>query len=107
MFVFTQKGIVIKVFYFRALIGAALMVVYDFALEPAAIDMDMWNWGGPVPMQNYIAWFIISFVLIWFADKTEMVNRKNKIAAPLFFIQLLFFILLNVWMFMNNTWDLL
>lgn len=93
--------------YFRALIGAALMVVYDFALEPAAIDLDMWNWGGAVPMQNYIAWFIISFVLIWFADKTAMVNRKNKIASPLFFIQLLFFILLDVWMIINNTWDLL
>ena len=51
-----------------------LMVVYDFALEPAAIDLNMWDWGGPVPMQNYIAWLVISLVLTWFDDRTGFVN---------------------------------
>jgi len=92
--------------YYRVLIAAAMMVVYDFALEPAAIDLDMWNWGGAVPMQNYIAWFVISFVLLLFADRTHFINRDNKIAAPLFFIQLVFFILLNLWMLIQNIWDL-
>lgn len=91
--------------YFRVLVAAVLMVVYDFALEPAAIDLDMWDWGGPVPMQNYIAWLVISFVLIWFADRTGFVNRKNKIAAPLFFVQLGFFILLDIWMYAKIMWD--
>lgn len=90
--------------YFRVLVAAVLMVIYDFALEPAAIDLDMWDWGGPVPMQNYIAWLVISFVLIWFADRTGMVNRKNKIAAPLFFVQLGFFILLDIWMYAKIIW---
>jgi putative membrane protein len=83
--------------YFRAILGASLMVVYDIVLEPAAIDLKMWDWGGPVPMQNYIAWFIISFLLICFADRFKLVNRLNKTASPLFFIQLLFFIILNLW----------
>ncbi len=82
--------------YFRAIIGAAMLVVYDFALEPAAISLGMWNWGGPVPLQNYIAWLLVSFVMIWFADRFRMVNTENKIAAPLFFIQLAFFIVLDI-----------
>jgi putative membrane protein len=90
--------------YFRVLVAAVLMVVYDFALEPAAIDLDMWDWGGPVPMQNYIAWLVISLILVWFADRTGFVNRKNKIAAPLFFVQLGFFILLDIWMYAKVIW---
>ena len=90
--------------YFRVLVAAVLMVVYDFALEPSAIDLDMWDWGGPVPMQNYIAWLVISLVLVWFADRTGFVNRKNKIAAPLFFVQLGFFILLDIWMYATIIW---
>ncbi|MEX0980449.1 MAG: carotenoid biosynthesis protein [Bacteroidales bacterium] len=90
--------------YFRVLVAAVLMVVYDFALEPAAIDLDMWDWGGAVPMQNYLAWLAISLVLVWFADRTGMVNRQNKIAAPLFFVQLGFFILLDVWIVIRELW---
>jgi bisanhydrobacterioruberin hydratase len=90
--------------YFRVLVAAVMMVVYDFALEPAAIDLDMWDWGGAVPMQNYIAWLVISLVLVWFADRTGMVNRENKIAAPLFFVQLGFFILLDLWIVIRELW---
>jgi putative membrane protein len=90
--------------YFRVLIAAVMMVVYDFALEPAAIDMSMWDWGGPVPMQNYVAWLVIAFILILFADHTRLINKENKIAAPLFFIQLGFFIILDIWMFAKIIW---
>jgi len=92
--------------YFRVLIAAVLMVVYDFALEPAAIDIVMWDWGGPVPFRNYIAWFLISLVMAWFADLTGMVNKQNKIAAPLFFIQLGFFVILDIWMWIKEIWAL-
>lgn len=90
--------------YFRVLVAAVLMVVYDFALEPSAIDLDMWDWGGAVPMQNYIAWLVISLVLVWFADRSGLVNRENKIAAPLFFVQLGFFILLDLWIVIRELW---
>ena len=60
--------------------------------------------GGAVPMQNYLAWLVISLVLVWFADRTGMVNRQNKIAAPLFFVQLGFFILLDVWIVIRELW---
>lgn len=90
--------------YFRILIAAVLMVVYDFALEPSAIDLDMWDWGGAVPMQNYVAWLVISFVLIWFADRSRLVNKENKIAVPLFFVQMGFFILLDLWIVIRELW---
>lgn len=107
MLVYASLVITSKFFekrYFRVLVAAVTMVIYDFALEPFAIDMNMWDWGGPVPMQNYIAWLVISFVLIWFADVTKMVNKKNKIAPALFFVQLGFFILLNSWRFLSELW---
>jgi uncharacterized membrane protein len=47
-----------------ALIGVPVgAVLFDIALEPVAMSvLDYWTWtGGPVPLQNYIAWALISF----------------------------------------------
>jgi putative membrane protein len=86
--------------YFRAVTGAALMVVYDFALEPSAIYLDMWSWqGGAVPLQNYLAWFVVAFLFHLVAGKFGIFDRENKLALPLFFIQLGFFIALDIWIF--------
>ncbi len=91
--------------YFRAIVAAVLMVVYDFALEPAAIYLDMWSWaGGAVPMQNYLAWLILAFLLGSLADWMKLPARENKIALPLFFVQLGFFIGLDLWIFAEKIW---
>jgi putative membrane protein len=91
--------------YFRSIVAASAMVVYDFALEPSAIYFDMWSWaGGPVPLQNYIAWFVIAFILNLIAGRFELVNRNNKFAVPLFFVQIMFFILLDIWIFVEKLW---
>ncbi|MFO7932926.1 MAG: carotenoid biosynthesis protein [Bacteroidales bacterium] len=93
--------------YFRAIVAAALMVVYDFALEPSAIYLGMWSWpGGAVPLQNYLAWFIIAFLLNSLADHLDLPARKNKLALPLFFIQLVFFIALDLWFYISRIWEL-
>jgi len=93
--------------YFRAIVAAALMVVYDFALEPSAIYTNMWTWvTGAVPLQNYLAWFIIAFMLNYLADRLQLPARENKLAMPLFFIQLVFFISLDLWIFAGRIWDL-
>lgn len=91
--------------YFRSIVAAALMVVYDFALEPAAIRLDMWSWeGGAVPLQNYLAWFFIAFLLNYLAGRTGMFRGQNKVAVPLFFIQMAFFILLDVAILLEFLW---
>ena len=86
--------------YFRAVAAAALMVVYDVALEPAAIALDMWTWeGGAVPLQNYLAWFGIAFLFHLVAGRYRLYDLENKLAGPLFFIQMGFFIALDIWIY--------
>ena len=92
--------------YFRAVGAAVLMVIYDFALEPAAMQLDMWNWsGGAVPLQNYLAWFIIAFIFNYVGGRAGTFDRENKLALPLFFIQLGFFIALDLWIYITAIWD--
>ena len=99
-------GKYVEPLYFRSIVAASLMVVYDFALEPAAIRLDMWSWeGGAVPLQNYLAWFMISFGLSYLAGRLHLVARQNKLAVPLFFIQMLFFIVLDLWIVVGVLWD--
>lgn len=82
--------------WLRYLAGSVLMVLYDIALEPVAIRLDMWNWyGEQVPLQNYIGWFLTSFILFVIMDLNVKII-KNKIAAAMFMIQLMFFIILNI-----------
>jgi putative membrane protein len=98
-------GRYVEPIYFRAIVAAALMVVYDFALEPAAIYLDMWSWdGGAVPLQNYLAWGIIGFGLTYLAGKFRLTATENKLATPLFFIQLIFFVILDIWIYASGVW---
>lgn len=78
--------------------GAFLMLLYDYIMEPVAIKLDMWDWpAGSIPLQNYIAWIIISAVMliIFYAAK---IKYTNKIAPFLFFIQMAFFLFLNIYL---------
>ena len=89
-------GMFIRNRWLKIFISSLLMVIYDIALEPVAIRLDMWNWAGKaVPLQNYVAWFVVSFILFIIFEYTVKQSR-NKIAASLFIIQLMFFILLNL-----------
>jgi putative membrane protein len=45
-----------------ALVGL-LMVAFDFVLEEAAIELNYWSWeNNQVPIQNYLAWYILGFL---------------------------------------------
>ncbi|MBS0012262.1 MAG: carotenoid biosynthesis protein [Bacteroidales bacterium] len=75
----------------RALAGAFLMTAYDFVLEPFAMHTGMWSWeGDKVPLSNYIAWFLASFIFIrlMYINPTE---KQNKLGIFLFVYQLAFF----------------
>ena len=42
---------------------ALLMVGFDLLLEPAAVKLNYWVWVKDyIPVQNYLAWFGLSFV---------------------------------------------
>lgn len=81
---------------FRTFLAAILMVLFDIFLEPVAMKMGMWSWsGGEVPLKNYIAWFIISWVFFGLAALLK-IKVRNPVSVPLWIVLLTFFILLNL-----------
>jgi bisanhydrobacterioruberin hydratase len=83
-----------KKWYFPFL-GAALLVIYDFVMEPVAIATDMWSWqGGEIPLKNYITWYVVATLMI-FTLQLFRVSYSNKLAGWLLAIQFLFFLILS------------
>lgn len=81
-------------FFIKAAVAASIMVAYDVFLEPVAIRFAFWDWaGGPVPMQNYIAWWVIAFLMLLGVFK-YVKNLRNPLALYLLGIQTLFFIII-------------
>ncbi len=78
----------------KAAVAATIMVAYDLFLEPVAIRFAFWDWaGGPVPMQNYIAWWVIAFLMLLGVFK-YVKNMRNRTALYILGIQTLFFIII-------------
>ena len=75
----------------NALFGAFLMVFLDFFIEQNAAKFDFWYWkNNVIPIQNYVAWFIISFLLNLVFQKN--INKpSNQTAKAFYVIQILFF----------------
>lgn len=79
----------------KILFGSVVMVVYDLIMEPVAILLDMWSWGGDtIPIQNYIAWFVISLLFLTIMHLFR-VKTQNQVAPWLFGVQAGFFLVLN------------
>jgi putative membrane protein len=82
--------------FIKSISGATALVILDFLIEPVAIKYNFWDWyEGFVPLQNYIAWFIVSFAFLIFFYKLHF-NKENPLAKALFIIQLVFFTLLRI-----------
>lgn len=82
---------------FKALIAALLMVGLDVLIEPVAMKLDFWNWeNGIIPIQNFIGWLVIAFILqlAFFSVLPKKVN--NHVAIVLFGLQVIFFGVLNL-----------
>lgn len=83
-------------FVFSAL-GAMILLGLDLLIEPVAMRFDYWTWsGGNIPLQNYIGWYIVSFLLFWYFSGMDF-KKENKAAIVLLFAQLSFFVVLNIW----------
>jgi putative membrane protein len=78
----------------KSLIGSSILVIFDYVLEPVAIKYDYWTWHhANVPLQNYVGWFVVSFLLLLLFNFLNF-TKNNKLAQTLFVIQFVFFILL-------------
>lgn len=85
-----------------ALTGAAMLTVFDWFMEPVAVNMDMWTWeSATIPIRNYVAWFIFSFFLILIF---QLMNKpeKNRVAAAFLLIQAAFFAALNLIIYLGE-----
>lgn len=72
--------------------AATLMVVLDVFVEPVAVQLDFWTWfGRPVPLRNYVGWWLVSVVLfsVWYALPFRKINR---LAGWLLALQFFFFV---------------
>ena len=77
--------------FFKSFCSAFLMTGLDFLIEPFAIKYRLWVWeSSAVPVQNYLAWFFISF-LIFLLGFQLLPKEKNKVAGWLIVILYMFF----------------
>jgi putative membrane protein len=82
----TSQPIYIKVLY-----GALIMTLFDFLVEPVAIRLNMWSWKAVnPPIENYIAWFIVSAVLLTLFHSLKF-RKDNPVALWLLILQICFF----------------
>jgi putative membrane protein len=77
-----------------ALLSGVLAVVFDLVMEPVAIELDYWTWDNvAVPLQNYIAWGVIAFMisLAYSWAKVDAGGRRGALLEHFFLVQVLFF----------------
>jgi len=85
----------------QVLFAAALMTGLDVLIEPVAIQLDFWSWaGGEIPIQNFVMWFLVA-VVVQFILTLIKPKLEPKIGYVVFGIQLLFFLMLNLFLGSN------
>ena len=79
-----------------ALAAAGLMVGIDFIIEPVAIALDFWQWeGNIVPLQNYLGWLGVAFIIQLIYRKASFV-KSNSVSDFVLLNLILFFAILNL-----------
>lgn len=71
-----------------------LMVLFDVVMEPAAMKLIYWTWLGAssIPIQNFIAWFVISFFFAMTGVRIGLFKEKlPAIVFHAYFAQLIYF----------------
>jgi putative membrane protein len=87
----TGQVFIIKNKVANALSAALLMVGLDFLIEHSAPGLDFWYWkNGTIPLQNYMAWFVISFGMNLLVQK-YFSAKPNPTAKAFYGIQVAFF----------------
>jgi putative membrane protein len=75
----------------KAAAGAILMVALDFLIEPLSGSFDFWHWeGGDIPIRNYVAWFVIAFVMHLFYPLLKE-KGNEQFSIQLYLAQVFFF----------------
>ena len=84
---FFNKNILIVVF------ASIMMVFTDYIIEPLSGYLDFWHWPlEEIPIQNYIAWFVVSLAIQMILVKKNF-KFNTKLCAALLLSQISFFII--------------
>jgi len=79
------------------ILGTALfMTLFDFLLEPAATKLQYWTWkNDTIPLKNYVAWFIISYIFAWIGVQFKILTKHiSKYGMHAYIAQFIYFILI-------------
>lgn len=89
-----MKSMKIRHSILASVLGAFILVGFDFFLEPVAMRFNYWQWDWhEIPVQNYVAWFIVSVILLKFYYALGLKQQKY-IGIAMFASQLIFFVVL-------------
>jgi putative membrane protein len=92
----TLQRTAINTLWARCFFGAALLVLLDILIEPAANTYNYWHWvGGQAPVKNYLGWFSVSFALLLLFEAFK-IKRQNMVAPVLLLSQFVFFLLMFI-----------
>jgi len=84
----------------RILIGALLMVTLDFFMEESAPKFDFWYFtSGSAPLSNYVAWFVLAFILHFILQFFQLSGSKRfsvHVLTSQFFFFIFFYVFYNV-----------
>lgn len=91
-----------------ALGTGVLAVVFDWVMEPVAMHLNYWQWAGnSIPLQNYLAWFVIAAISAIFLVRLERKKRPGprpageNLLSYYVAIQFLFFGMLRLFLLGN------
>jgi bisanhydrobacterioruberin hydratase len=89
----------IKSVSLQVAVAGGFLVLLDYFMEPVAVQLDYWRWtDGYIPLQNYIAWFIVS-ILQFYLIKAFKLEIKGKLIPAIYLIMLSYFMLLQVFLY--------
>lgn len=77
--------------FLKSLLGTFMMLLLDLFMEKVAPIFDFWEFtGGYAPIDNYIAWGVISFIfhLVYHGFR---IKGNFQISLHLYLVQLIFF----------------
>lgn len=82
--------------YFVIAAAPFFAVLFDFILEPVAVKLGYWSWSGnTIPLQNYLAWYIIALSFTIFFELLK-IKIRTRVASHYYLIQFTFFMILNL-----------
>ncbi len=77
----------------RSILTGLAMTAMDVLIEPVAIELAYWQWDAvAVPMENYLAWFVLSTL---FARLTASGDARNPLSIWVIVVLSVFFFVLG------------